>query len=150
VPWNPEKVLGSSQIVGSPDPTRPRLDKRPPSTTELLLGIPKKPQHFYEAAQTLSGMDKLSRTSRSTFRKAGKALAGMSVELANVRSANGGLRSQLDLKTLEASARGSLWTLIPSLLLRRPRRPRPRLRQLGRLKSSLMRHLNWLANKQVH
>jgi hypothetical protein len=44
-------------------------------------------------------MDKLSRTSRSMFRKAGKALAGMSVEFANAGSANEGFRSQLDLKT---------------------------------------------------
>jgi hypothetical protein len=47
----------------------------------------------------LSGTDKLSRTSRTMFRKAGKAFAGISVELANVRSANEGLQSQLDLKT---------------------------------------------------
>jgi hypothetical protein len=47
----------------------------------------------------LSGTDKLSRTSHTMFRKAGKAFAGISVELANVRSANEGLRSQLDLKT---------------------------------------------------
>ena len=33
------------------------------------------------------------------FRKAGKALAGMSVELANARPAKEGLRSQLDLNT---------------------------------------------------
>jgi hypothetical protein len=36
--------------------------KTTPSATELLLRTLKKPQHFYEAAQTLSGTDKLSRT----------------------------------------------------------------------------------------
>jgi hypothetical protein len=66
VPWNPQKVLGWSQIVRSPDP-RPRLGKRPSWATELLLRAPKKSQYFYEAAQTLSGTDKLSRTSRSMF-----------------------------------------------------------------------------------
>jgi hypothetical protein len=42
------------------------------------------------------------------FRKAGKALASMSVELANVRSANEGLRSQLDLKTRDQRKRVTL------------------------------------------
>jgi hypothetical protein len=45
---------------------------------------------------TLSGKENLSGT---MFKKASKVLAGMSVELANVRSANKGFRSQLDLKT---------------------------------------------------
>jgi hypothetical protein len=85
------------------------------------------------------------------FRKAGKALAGMSVELPDVRSANEGLRSQPDLKTRGQRQRAILdpnQTI--EILSRRPKRPRPQLRRLGRPKPSLMRHLNWLANKQVH
>jgi len=57
-------VLGSSQSGSALAPT-----------TELLLRTLKKPQHFYEAAQILGGMDKLSKASRAMFRKASKALA---------------------------------------------------------------------------
>jgi len=109
VPWNPQKVLASSQIVSVPAteaadiPTTTvtaRKRARPPSATELLLKTPKRPQDLYAVAQALEDSDKLSRTLRITLRKTGKALSKMSVELATAKAVNDGLQNQLDdLKT---------------------------------------------------
>jgi hypothetical protein len=78
MPWNPQKVLGSSQIVSRPQQPQKLKRKRASSTPELL----KTPKKLYEAARALDGMDRLSRSSRTMFRKAGKAIARLSVGLA--------------------------------------------------------------------
>jgi hypothetical protein len=106
VPWNPQKVLASSQIVGvpaaeagTPTPTA-RKRARAPSPTELLQTTPKKPHDLYVAAQALENSDKLSRTLRTALRKSGKALSKMSVDLATAKAVNDSLQNQLDsLKT---------------------------------------------------
>jgi len=95
VPWNPQKVPGSSQIMGSrpsDDQDQPTPNRKRARLEPEFLKTPKKPQDLYEAAQAL---DSPSRTSRIMFRKAGKAMAGLSVELASSKSANEALRSQL-------------------------------------------------------
>jgi len=98
VPWNPQKVLESSQVMGSRpstasnDPNPPTLNHKRARSESELLKTPKKPQDLYEAAQTLNSP---SRTSRTMFRKAGKAIAELSVELANAKSTIEALRSQV-------------------------------------------------------
>jgi len=95
VPWNPRKVLESSQVMGSQSSTassdlnRPTLNRKRARSESELLKTPKKPQDLYEAAQTLSSP---SRTSRTIFRK---AIAGLSVELANAKSTIEALKSQV-------------------------------------------------------
>jgi hypothetical protein len=106
VPWNPQKVLASSQIVGvpaaeagTPTPTA-RKRARAPSPTELLQTTPKKPHDLYVAAQALENSGKLSRTLRTALRKSSKALSKMSVDPATAKAVNDSLQNQLDsLKT---------------------------------------------------
>jgi hypothetical protein len=59
VPWNPQKVLASSQIISVPaieaaDTPTPTTRKRVPAASaansELLLRTPKKPHDLYAAA----------------------------------------------------------------------------------------------------
>jgi hypothetical protein len=81
--------MGDDRYQPTPSRKRARLEPE-------LLKTPKKPQNLYEAARAL---DSPSRTSRIMFRKAGKAMAELSVELASTKSATEALRTQLqDLK----------------------------------------------------
>jgi hypothetical protein len=105
VPWNPQKVLASSQIVrvpatkaaDTPTPTARKRVRAPSATdSELLLRTPKKPYDLYAAAQALEGPDKPSITLRTTLRKAGKALSKMSVDLTTAKAVSDGLQNQLD------------------------------------------------------
>ena len=56
VPWNPQKVLESSQVMGaaSNDPNPPAPNRERARSESELLKTPMKPQDLYDAAQTLN------------------------------------------------------------------------------------------------
>jgi hypothetical protein len=77
-------------------PSDDRISRHPaenePGQSRNFLRLLRSLRNLYEAARAL---DSPSRTSRIMFRKAGKAMAGLSVELASTKSATEALRSQL-------------------------------------------------------
>jgi hypothetical protein len=93
-PFNPEKVLRSSQVSqqdGRPS-TPPPLSK-PPSP---VFQTPQKPQDLYQAQQRLQSSESLSRSARRVLGKAGKAISKANIRAAHLEAQNRRLQAQLD------------------------------------------------------
>ena len=75
-PWNPQKVLSSSQVQQphTPTPTTPpNLKHILPDDIETLQ-TPQKPQHIHQATQSISKRQKIDRDTRNLLQKVGKSI----------------------------------------------------------------------------
>jgi hypothetical protein len=80
-PWNPEKVLGSSQVKQPhiPRPTTPPSRKHTLPDDNETLQTPQKPQHIYTAIQSISKRQKIDRDTRNLLQKAGKSIGRLNM-----------------------------------------------------------------------
>jgi hypothetical protein len=97
-PYNPEKVLNSSQVLRRlttpPPPPPPPLPPYSPLNT--IFQTPQKPQDMYRSQQILQQAEPLSRSMRTVLNKAAKAIGQKNVSLAKCEALNKRLVSQLD------------------------------------------------------
>jgi hypothetical protein len=93
-PWNPEKVLSSSQL--KQQPATPKRQKRARSQDPELFRTPQKPQDLYKASQALRGDETLSRSARILVLKAGKAIGKLHTDVATLQVQNEQLQVQLN------------------------------------------------------
>lgn len=93
-PYNPDQVLRSSQV--SARAITPPLAAPPTSISDLSFKTPQRPQDLYPAQQQLLQLEALSRSTRSLFSKAGKAIGAANNQVARLQAANQCLQYQLD------------------------------------------------------
>ncbi len=86
-PWNPKKVLQSSQVKNQrKDPTEnaEKTEKLPEETAAMLYATPKRPQQVYEAIVSLNSQLELARDCRVVLQKNMKAIGKLNAEKASL------------------------------------------------------------------
>ena len=96
-PYNPNKVLQSSQILGRPTTPPPKL--RAADTIETAFSTPTSSQALYKAQQILQQSEILSRSTRVVLSKAGKAITRANTKAAQLEQDNKRLQYQLNRAT---------------------------------------------------
>jgi hypothetical protein len=93
-PYNPVKVLTSSQVTGRP--VTPPRRKRPLSPTDSLFQTPKRPHDLHIASQKLRSTFSLPREARVILHKAGKAIGRANTRAAGLEAKITQLNYQLE------------------------------------------------------
>lgn len=96
VPFNPIKVLSSSQVSQPQQPpSTPKGKKRAYPDSSPSFQTPQKPQDIYSSSQTIQRSSTLPRKARVLFHKAGKALGEANTRAARLEGENTSLRAVL-------------------------------------------------------
>jgi hypothetical protein len=92
-PYNPDKVLVSSQVPGRPSTPPPNPDAL--DVLNTIYSTPQSSQALYKSQQILQRSESLSRSTRLVLGKAGKAIARANTRAAQLEAENKRLQYQL-------------------------------------------------------
>lgn len=93
-PYNPQKVLESSQVINQPSTPPPSLP--PQEALNIFYRTPQRPHDIYDQKRQLQSIEKMSRPTSSVLHKASKALSQAISAAARLENENKVLRQQLE------------------------------------------------------